>query len=48
MHARRTGETVKVWHSLQQMRAYTRETGKFFPKQTAKAGGVLRCLLRHI
>ncbi|KAF2129715.1 hypothetical protein P153DRAFT_422521 [Dothidotthia symphoricarpi CBS 119687] len=39
---------VKLFPSLAALRVYTIETGKFFPKESAYAGGVLRFLLREI
>ncbi|KAL8369031.1 hypothetical protein RB599_004461 [Gaeumannomyces hyphopodioides] len=44
----RTGESVTVFPNLEQLRDYTVETGKFFPKNDAHAGGLLRYLLRKI
>ncbi|KAK7686019.1 hypothetical protein QCA50_010830 [Cerrena zonata] len=48
--ARRRGRRgdVKVYETVQQLRKYTRKTGKYFPRQVAKAGGVLRGLLRRM
>lgn len=46
--ARRLGKRVKVFRSLPEMRNYTLQTGRIFPKDRAKAGGVLRALLREI
>lgn len=37
---------VKVFASLNALRKYTKKTGKTFPKGDAKAGGILKHLLR--
>ncbi|KAF2799198.1 hypothetical protein K505DRAFT_346036 [Melanomma pulvis-pyrius CBS 109.77] len=42
------GEQVEIFDSLEDLQDYTIETGKFFPKQSAYAGGVLKALLREI
>lgn len=39
---------VELFPSLNELREYTIETGKFFPKESAYAGGVLKFLLREI
>ncbi|MCJ1344888.1 hypothetical protein MMC31_003093 [Peltigera leucophlebia] len=44
----RTGKRVRLFSSLEKLREYTIETGKFFPKESAYAGGVLKFLLREI
>ena len=44
----RTGKTVKIFDSLEKLRGYTIKTGRYFPKESAYAGGVLRFLLREI
>lgn len=44
----RTGKRVRLFSSLEELRAYTISTGKFFPKEDAYAGGVLKFLLREI
>ncbi|CAL1699418.1 unnamed protein product [Somion occarium] len=44
----RTGEDVEIFEDLEGLQDYTMETTKFFPLQTAKAGGVLKSLLRKI
>lgn len=41
-------QPVKVFNSLEDLRAYTREHGKFFPLENAYSGGVLKFLLRPI
>jgi len=43
-----TGQRVKVFDSVQQLSAYTKDSGKYFPKENAYAGGVLKFLLREI
>jgi hypothetical protein len=44
----RTGAAVKVFPSLKTLQTYTIASGKFFPKEDAYAGGLLRFLLREI
>ncbi|KAI9669194.1 MAG: hypothetical protein M1817_004736 [Caeruleum heppii] len=44
----RTGESVIHFQTLNELQDYTIETGKFFPKESAYAGGMLRFLLREI
>jgi len=39
---------VRIFKTEEQLSKYTRETSKFFPKENAKDGGVLRALRRHI
>jgi hypothetical protein len=39
---------VELFASLEELREYTIESGKFFPKESAYAGGVLKFLLREI
>ncbi|KAF7967139.1 hypothetical protein HWV62_5006 [Athelia sp. TMB] len=39
---------VKIFKSLDDLRAYTIATQKYFPKENAYAGGVLKFLLREI
>ncbi|KAI0318926.1 hypothetical protein OF83DRAFT_1113356 [Amylostereum chailletii] len=41
-------DEVRTFPSVHELAAYTRETKKFFPKNEAKAGGVLKALLRGI
>lgn len=43
-----TVEDVELFGSLDELRVYTRDTGKIFPKESAYAGGVLKFLLREI
>jgi hypothetical protein len=45
---KKTGKPVKIFHSLHELSRYTKETGKFFPKENAYADGVLKFLLRQI
>ncbi|KAL0638245.1 hypothetical protein Q9L58_002701 [Maublancomyces gigas] len=40
------GGPVRVFRHLNSLRQYTKETGKWFPKGEAKAGGILKHLLR--
>jgi len=47
MNARRTGEKIKKFDSYNQLRKYTKETGKVYPKKDAK-GDVVKVLLRRI
>ncbi|KAL4265670.1 hypothetical protein AB1N83_003362 [Pleurotus pulmonarius] len=42
------GGRVRIFCSLEQLRAYTNDTEKYFPKQNAYAGGLLKYLLREI
>ncbi|KAI9773210.1 MAG: hypothetical protein M1839_002218 [Geoglossum umbratile] len=44
----RSGKGVKVFPDLEELYEYTIDTGKFFPKESAYAGGVLKYLLREI
>jgi hypothetical protein len=44
----RTGRQVKQFKTLQELQEYTIAEGKFFPKESAYAGGVLKLLLREI
>ncbi|RDW59062.1 hypothetical protein BP5796_11986 [Coleophoma crateriformis] len=46
--APRTGASVMIFPSLTELQDYTIESGKFFPKSHAYAGGLLRLLLREI
>ncbi|KAL1792981.1 hypothetical protein ACET3X_009488 [Alternaria dauci] len=39
---------VELFASLDELREYTIDSGKFFPKESAYAGGVLKFLLREI
>ena len=39
---------VHIFRTEKELSEYTRETGKFFPKEDAVDGGVLRALRRHI
>lgn len=43
-----TGEEVEIFRSLEKLREYTIDSGKYFPKENAYAGGVLKFLLREI
>ena len=44
----RTGEAVKVFPNLKKLQDYTIKNEKYFPKEDAYAGGLLRFLLREI
>ena len=44
----RTGQRVKTFNTEEELSNYTCETKKFFPLDSAKQGGVLKYLLRHI
>ena len=44
----RTGRRVTQFNSLAELQIYTIESKKFFPKESAYAGGVLKYLLREI
>jgi hypothetical protein len=48
LHAKKTGRKVKVFETVEELAQYTRGTKKFFPRDHAKAGGVLVFLLRKI
>jgi hypothetical protein len=41
-----TGQKVKVFATLKELQDYTHETGKFFPRDEAKADGLLKCFLQ--
>ena len=41
-------EEVTIFETEIELSEYTKETEKFFPKEDAKDGGVLRALRRHI
>ncbi|OAL46897.1 hypothetical protein IQ07DRAFT_614109 [Pyrenochaeta sp. DS3sAY3a] len=43
-----SGRDVELFTCLDDLREYTKESGKFFPKESAYAGGVLKFLLREI
>ena len=45
---RYTGQGVRVFDSVQELSKYTKDTKKYFPKENAYAGGVLKFLLRDI
>jgi hypothetical protein len=42
------GGRVKIFNSEEALSRYTISTGKYFPKENAYAGGLLRFLLRQI
>ena len=39
---------VSIFDNVEQLRSYTLESGKIFPKEEAYAGGLLKFLLREI
>jgi len=43
-----SGREVECFPSLRELRGYTISTGRYFPKESAYAGGVLKFLLRKI
>lgn len=43
-----SGYDAEVFASLEELQTYTIESGKFFPKESAYAGGILKFLLREI
>ena len=43
-----TNDSVKTFDTVEELSAYTRRTGKIFPRGDVKAGDLLRYLLRHI
>lgn len=42
------GHNVEFFSSLEEHREYTVESGKFFPRESTYAGGLLKFLLRVI
>lgn len=43
-----TGQCATEFDSLEELKQYTITTGKYFPKESAYAGGMLKFLLREI
>jgi hypothetical protein len=43
-----TGKPVEIFETEEELREYTIEEGKYYPKESAKESGVLRHLLRKI
>jgi hypothetical protein len=43
-----TGQSVRHFKTMRKLSAYTMKTKKIFPKEDAKAGGILKYLLRQI
>ncbi len=43
-----TGQCATQFDTLEKLKEYTITTGKFFPKESAYAGGMLKFLLREI
>ena len=46
--AREYRENIPIFKSEKELSVYTKVTKKFFPKESAKDGGILRVLRRHI
>lgn len=44
----KAGEDIRIFQSLKELREYTIREGKYFPRESAYAGGVLKFLLREI
>lgn len=44
----RTGKRVQLFPNLEGLCKYTMDTGKFFPKENAYAGGILKFFFREI
>jgi hypothetical protein len=44
----RTGSPVKIFATHSDLANYTRSQGRYFPKEDAYAGGLLKYLLREI
>ena len=42
------GEKIEKFTSVEELRVYTLNTGKVFPREEAYAGGLLKFLLREI
>lgn len=42
------GQAIRIFGNVEELKSYTLETGKIFPKEEAYAGGLLRYLLREI
>ncbi|KAK2459465.1 hypothetical protein APHAL10511_008525 [Amanita phalloides] len=45
---RLTGKPIKIFETEKELREYTKDEGKYYPKESAKESGVLRYLLRKI
>ena len=45
---RKGGGRITVFRSLEELRDYTKETSKYFPKDSLESGAILRQLLRQI
>ena len=48
MDTKGTGRRVPTYETVGELADYTKKTGKFFPREHAKAGGLLKFLLRPI
>ncbi len=48
LESARVGEQVEIFPNEEQLRLYTIENGRYFPKEEAYEGGILKYLLREI
>ncbi len=49
INCQRTGQgELRIFRNLAELREYTRGTGRYFPKDSLKAGALLKNLLREI
>lgn len=49
IHQRRGGyDSVQIFETLDDLREYTKEHRRYFPKDTLESGALLQNLLRHI
>ncbi|KAG8220562.1 hypothetical protein J3R82DRAFT_3295 [Butyriboletus roseoflavus] len=48
LESARTGTRVQQFTTLEELRVYTKQQGKMFPKESAYTGGLLKELLREI
>jgi len=48
IETKRTGDEVQTFNSLDELAEYTKRTKRFFPKENAYQGGLLKELLREI
>jgi hypothetical protein len=46
--SRRTRRTIDTFPNIVELAEYTMDTGKYFPREHAQAGGLLQRLLRRI
>ena len=47
-HRRGNDDTVRIFDTLEELREYTNEHRRYFPKDTLNKGALLENLLRHI